>query len=295
MSREDVPTDDEMTVDIGGSAVQGARTLDLLVPERERWPACLLEIYGEHVGRRIDLTEGVYGAGRADDARVRIPSLSVSRCHAEFSERPEGWSVRDLDSTNGTFVDDHRVGSAVLEHGNIVRLGGTLFRFLQAEQLDRLVTTELTDLTRLDGLTRTRHRAAFSEALESWFEGERTFALVVIAIDRFADLEARLHDQAAENAVSLVANLLRTRLRRVDILGRLDRATFGVLLADVAEPRARAVAEKLSRQVTLSSFEIGESIVPIRAVAVATGRRPDDAPDRMLDRALDEARRRAGA
>ncbi len=295
MSREQSPSDDEATVDIGGAGVGDARTLDLAVPERERWPCCLVEIYGEHVGRRIDLVEGTYGAGRADDARVRIPSLSVSRCHAEFFERAEGWSVRDLDSTNGTFVDDHRVGSAVLEHGNIVRLGGTLFRFLQAEHLDRLVTTELSALAHLDGLTRTRHRAAFAETLESWFQGDRTFALVVIAIVRFADLEARLHDQAAENAVSLVANLLRTRLRRVDVLGRLDRAAFGILLADVAEPRARAVAEKLGRQVTLSSFEIGESIVPVRAVAVATGRRPDDAPHRMLERALDEALRRAGA
>ncbi len=276
-----------------GAPLADQKTLDLTVSDQPERQACLLEVHGDHVGRRFDLIRNVVRAGRGDDVDLQISSLAVSREHAEIRRDSRGWLVQDLDSTNGTFVDEHRVGSAVLEHGNVLRLGATLFRFFHAEDLDDQIAEELDGLAQLDGVTRTRHRAAFGQELDVWFEQDRPFALVLLVIDRFPEIAARMHEQAAENAVSLVAGLLRARLRRGDVIGRVGEASFGILLGDVSEPRAGRIADNLCRQVTLSSFEIGDAIVPIRAVAVVTGRRPDDAPDRMLARATLAVRQRA--
>lgn len=47
--------------------------------------------------------------GRADDSGLKIDHPSVSRAHAELRQRADAWSLRDLGSKNGTFVDGERL------------------------------------------------------------------------------------------------------------------------------------------------------------------------------------------
>ena len=47
--------------------------------------------------------------GRASDNDVAIPNQRVSRYHAQLRWTRDGWVVYDLDSTNGTYVDDENV------------------------------------------------------------------------------------------------------------------------------------------------------------------------------------------
>src|SRR5262245_19184166 len=70
---------------------------------------------------RIDDGSVVVGAGR--EADVVIESDSVSRRHAELRLVPEGVSVRDLDSKNGSFYANQRFQSMVLHPGAHFRVG----------------------------------------------------------------------------------------------------------------------------------------------------------------------------
>jgi pSer/pThr/pTyr-binding forkhead associated (FHA) protein len=61
--------------------------------------------------------------GRAPGADVVVEAPLVSRLHCRLSANPAGLEVVDLDSTNGTFVNDRRVKRAVLAPGDRVRVG----------------------------------------------------------------------------------------------------------------------------------------------------------------------------
>ena len=62
--------------------------------------------------------------GRGTAAGFVIDTPLVSRLHCNLSATSEKLVVEDLDSTNGTFVNDRRVQRATLKAGDLLRLGG---------------------------------------------------------------------------------------------------------------------------------------------------------------------------
>jgi len=66
-----------------------------------------------------------FRVGRGEECQLRVGSADVSRYHAEFAPGEDGWVVRDLDSTNGTFLDGLRVDGAVLPPTGVINLGGS--------------------------------------------------------------------------------------------------------------------------------------------------------------------------
>jgi len=66
--------------------------------------------------------------GRGTDADIRVEDPGVSRKHCEIVVGNPA-IIRDLKSTNGTFVDGIRIDECTLTEGAIVKLGGTAFTF----------------------------------------------------------------------------------------------------------------------------------------------------------------------
>jgi hypothetical protein len=69
--------------------------------------------------------------GRAPDSDVFLDDVTVSRRHAEILADGEQFTIRDLGSLNGTFVNRKRVESAELNDGDEVQIGKYRLTFLQ--------------------------------------------------------------------------------------------------------------------------------------------------------------------
>ncbi len=79
--------------------------------------------------RRYDLT-GTVNIGRSSDNQVSLQDPTVSRHHAWIKSEGEAFSVFDVGSANGTFVNDERVEAPrPLESGDVVRFGDAEFIF----------------------------------------------------------------------------------------------------------------------------------------------------------------------
>lgn len=65
--------------------------------------------------------------GRKQEADIRIPLNEVSRAHCEVRVNGQTVTIRDLGSSNGTFVNDQRVQEVTLKAGDRVRVGPVLF------------------------------------------------------------------------------------------------------------------------------------------------------------------------
>jgi DNA-binding response OmpR family regulator len=101
----------------------------------------------DHLHSRVDVTDAeawvvdgfggvhaigaVVGIGRHHDRELVVLASSVSRAHAELRRSEDGWTVRDLGSRNGTFVDGvRRDGPMALAHGALLKVGDVALWFI---------------------------------------------------------------------------------------------------------------------------------------------------------------------
>jgi membrane-bound lytic murein transglycosylase D len=111
----------------GGIAAAPALELRVrLDVEMTRTKAWLVSCSGPLAGSRYPLPDGATRIGRSQDNDIVIQgpqAAIVSQYHAEVSRGETGTIVRDMGSTNGTFLDGERIAETGLTPQNVLRLG----------------------------------------------------------------------------------------------------------------------------------------------------------------------------
>ena len=93
----------------------------------------LVAIAGKLQGTVLSITDSPAVIGRDSGATICLLDPSVSRKHSQIERNGEEFLLTDLDSLNGTFVNDVPVKRRNLEHGDRVRIGDSQFLFLRHE------------------------------------------------------------------------------------------------------------------------------------------------------------------
>ncbi len=98
--------------------------------------ALLLVMRGSNAGSRFRLDGDLTTAGRHPDSDIFLDDVTVSRRHAEFYRRGALFTVRDVGSLNGTYVNRERIEEAELTGGDEVQIGKFRLLFLTSQNLD---------------------------------------------------------------------------------------------------------------------------------------------------------------
>src|SRR5215213_3079845 len=96
-------------------------------------PPRLAAISGKLKGAIFAINEDALVIGRETTANLCIADASVSRRHSKIEKKEEGFVITDLESLNGTFINDVPVKTRLLEHGDRVRIGDSQFLFFTHE------------------------------------------------------------------------------------------------------------------------------------------------------------------
>jgi hypothetical protein len=104
------------------------RAIDALQPGS----ALLVVKRGPNAGSRFLLDQDVTTAGRHPDSEIFLDDVTVSRRHVEFRRDGAGFSVYDVGSLNGTYVNRERIDSAALSGGDEVQIGKFRLVYLTA-------------------------------------------------------------------------------------------------------------------------------------------------------------------
>jgi pSer/pThr/pTyr-binding forkhead associated (FHA) protein len=141
------PSPVETTSTISLAGLEGALDNDGAVPAEEPAPAAdtgearalealppgsalLVVKRGPNAGSRFLLDAPVTTAGRHPDSDIFLDDVTVSRRHAEFAREDHGFTVRDVGSLNGTYLNRERIETASLAGGDEVQIGKYRLVFL---------------------------------------------------------------------------------------------------------------------------------------------------------------------
>jgi hypothetical protein len=129
------------------------------VPEDGEAPKLFVTLEGETL-QEVTMQKSRLLVGRSEYNDVQINSRFISRHHALFVRHGRSTFLMDLNSTNGTFVNSHRISNLVLKHEDIVQLGKHRIKFIDPTATERreldetafsetLVMQNLNDIRRL--------------------------------------------------------------------------------------------------------------------------------------------------
>ncbi len=102
----------------------------------------LVQMSGAKKGVEFELKGAEVTVGSGDDCDIRIDDETVSKRHFAIARDAQSFLVRDLGSTNGTFLDSARVKEAYMRPGSLLRAGEAFFRFEPVYERIEIVPSE---------------------------------------------------------------------------------------------------------------------------------------------------------
>lgn len=123
-------TDDSITGGSVSSASISSETTKPQIEVRERPARPQLTIIAgrESVGKSFPI-QGTLSLGRSQANHITLKDAKVSRQHAEIQNHGEQFVLLDLNSSNGTFVNGHKINEQVLSHGDEIQIGDFILQF----------------------------------------------------------------------------------------------------------------------------------------------------------------------
>jgi two-component system, cell cycle response regulator len=236
--------------------------------------ACLVVLAGMEIAKKYDLDRPEIIIGRSSKADIQVDQESVSRSHAKIACGEE-IVIRDLGSTNGTWVNDRQVEEHALRDGDLVKIGRTIFKFLSGANIEASYHEEIYRLTTVDGLTQVFNKRYFLESLEREISRcrryDRGLSLVLYDADHFKKINDTFGHLAGDYVLKALADTVKDRIRREDVLARFGGEEFAVILPEIDLKGAQAFAEKIRRLIEESAFRFEDAEIPVTvSMGVAT-------------------------
>ena len=252
--------------------------------------ACVIVIYGPELGKRMQLGTAAFEIGRSSKNDLFLDHESISRHHARVTFDGTSYWVADLNSTNGTFVNDDPVREQRLKDGDQIRIGRSIVKFMTGENIEVHYHEEIYRLMTVDGLTQVFNRRYFNEALEREFNRSKRYTrdltLVVFDIDHFKRVNDTYGHLAGDNLLRQISTAVKPRLRREDIFARTGGEEFGILLPEIGLDGGRSTAEKVRRIVEATPLKVDQQVVPVTvSLGVALLGDGDATPEDLYKRA----------
>jgi diguanylate cyclase (GGDEF)-like protein len=237
--------------------------------------ACLVVIYGLELGKKYNLNRPQIIIGRSSKADIQIDQEAVSRNHCKIINTGSAILLRDMGSTNGTYINDELIDEYVLRDGDFIKVGRCIFKFLSGNNIENAYHEEIYRLTTIDGLTQVFNRRYFVETLEREIgraqRYRRDLSLIMFDIDHFKQVNDTYGHLAGDYVLKQLASVIKTRIRREDVLARYGGEEFGIILPEIDRHNSMQFAEKVRKLVEKAEFRFEDTQIPVTvSVGVAT-------------------------
>lgn len=222
------------------------------LPQNRR--PCLVQYNGASLGKRYAIPETETTIGRSPNAQIVILDQGVSRLHARIIESMAGYSIEDLGTTNGTYVNDQVLSEKkLLQDGDLIRCGTVLLKFFSTQNIDHVFHDKIYRMATIDAGTQIFNKKYLLESLDSEFQFARTLGRPLAFILYDLDFFKKVNDTYGHNAGDVIllecAKLAKAAVRKDDILARYGGEEFCVILPGADAQTSLDTAERIRKSI----------------------------------------------
>jgi diguanylate cyclase (GGDEF)-like protein len=198
--------------------------------------------------------------GRGLDAEVRLDDDGVSRLHAKVTTVGDGGpTLKDLGSSNGTYVNGDRIQTHTLKDGDKIQVGSiSILKFSYQDDLERTFQEQLFDRGLKDGTTGIYNKRYLLDRIDSDYshaQRHRTsLSLLMFDIDHFKKINDTYGHPAADSALKDLALIVRKTLRTSDVFARYGGDEFVVLMREIDDAGTLVLAKRIRKLIKKHKF-----------------------------------------
>ncbi len=238
-----------------------------LTDKMQNADSCLIQIYGKEMGRKFTLGSSETTIGRGADSGIVCDMDNVSRTHAKIFGSEGAFFIKDLNSTNGTFVNDAEIRQEKLRNGDLIKIGGTIFKFLSGGNIEALYHEEIYQMTIVDGLTMINNKRFLLEFLEREMarsgRSGRDLCIIMFDLDHFKRVNDEFGHLAGDYVLKRVCSEVSRLIRKEECFARYGGEEFVIVLPETNMKKAAFLAEKIRELIERTRFQFENNNIPI--------------------------------
>jgi diguanylate cyclase (GGDEF)-like protein len=240
-------SDDEDTEDFNLNEI----VREKIPKQQDQQKFYLIIIDGDNVGKIYPLDKKTITIGRSDEFDIQLADSSCSREQAiiEFDDNNKP-VLKDLDSTNGTFVNGAKISERNIEDGDKILLGfSSVFMFAIQDSLEAKFQMNLYESSINDNLTGAFNQKYFLDTLSREFSyslrHQSSLGLLILDIDFFKKINDTYGHIVGDIVLKEVVNKIETNLRNEDILCRYGGDEFAIIVRHFKYGFVKTTAERI--------------------------------------------------
>lgn len=208
--------------------------------------------------------------GREPSCDLTLDDTAVSRTHAAIEYEENGYTVVDLGSRNGTFVDDKLLRDRRrLKGGEHIRVGSTILKFMASMDEEAQYHAVVHELMTRDPLTNTYNRSYLMSLLEKLVLRlpftRQSLSVIMIDIDDFKKVNDSYGHLVGDEVLRVFSERIRGILREDNPLCRLGGEEFVVISERTDLEDAVRIAERIRLTVSSTPLSTQAGLVGVTA------------------------------
>lgn len=252
------------TTDLNQTIFDDTRSV---IKESTQHPYLVIFI-GQDSGQRHKLRPGSMTIGRSPQADITIEDDWASRVHCVIHWKDNVFELEDRDSTNGTYVNTHKIIRVQVLPGVPLQVGHSLLKIEYKDEAELEVEKNLHRSASIDGLTGIFNRQYFmnraAEELAYASRHHRCLGVIMIDIDHFKLTNDTYGHQMGDFVLNRFASIIKTKKRSEDVFARYGGEEFIILpRGDLSKEGMHLHCERFRKTIETAEFDFGETRVRI--------------------------------
>ena len=247
----------------------------------------LVVIAGPGLGHQYDLADTPVDIGRQEECVISIPSSKVSRRHASVQRVLGRYTVTDLGSTNGTFLNGRRLEKAEqLKDGDKIKVGELVLKYMES-RLELQYHQQILSMATTDALTGAQNKRSFDETfpnlvLKALADGS-ALGVILFDVDHFKRINDTYGHSAGDTVLRNLGEVSQS-LADPHKVYRVGGEEFAILVAGEAG-RSFSLAESLRSAVQAHRFVHDQTTIPVTVSVGYTEIAINDGAQQLYQRA----------